>query len=261
MLYRRDPVGSEILAASIAEPQFRFSDVVGGLVAGKCALEDGLLRSGSRRGIISDNVMLAVYYLVATKAVIVRKFYYQQTFLDSFQRDSNKILIEKDPDFEGFGELESPFLGSVYAAVGNGRPLSTIVKTVLDGYMGPGKHDRPVTTFFTAMLQGEMRYWRLERETSGWGFVSSYRFSCPADHVEILDDAHRSALRGVVQMQQESPALGELLNNLSCFFIRALDSRKRVKQHHHPHKRHRKHKRRRRSHKPGDPGIWLEGDA
>lgn len=256
-IYRTTPTRTETIGAHLTDPTFRFSDMLGGAIAARCELNEGTLASRERKDIIRDAFSFALYHLVAGGRIIVKREHYRQTFLGSLERDTSKIVLERQPAADAFDQRESPLLEAIYAAADGQRTLRKVVKVVLDGYMGPGQHTSPVSTLFSALLQGEMRYWRLEHQTANWGFTQHYALDCPPEHRAILMDSARSARTAIAEMSGRYPQLFEVLRDFTGAVKNSLYGRKREenKHHHHPRKPHHGRRRRRKD----DPRMWTEG--
>ncbi len=261
-IYRKDPVHEEVLKVEISDPLFRYADMLGGAVALRSAMEGKRLGYRGMKAIISDAFRLAFYQLVACQAIEVKVLHFQRVFFDHFKHDGEKIILERNPDFSGFKELESPLCAAIYAAC-EGRTIAKVVKLVLNGYMGPGtSHDHPVKVLFSALTQGEMRGWRLSREVTGWGFFHHYNFKAEEGHEELLTEAYHDALKGLSELMKADIRVYRTGEDFRRRVFLELDRRKQHEQHHHhhypKHPRYRKPKRRKKRKRDDDPRMWME---
>lgn len=254
-IYRTTPTSSEIIGATLNDPTFRFSDMLGGAIAARCEMNEGKLSGRERKDIIRDAFSFALYHLIASGRITVNREHYRQTFFGSLERDTSKIVLERQPAAEVFDQRESPLLEAIYAAADGQRTLGNVVKIVLDGYMGPGQHTSPVSTLFSALLQGEMRYWRLEHQTANWGFTRYYALECLPEHRPILMDSVRSARTAIAAISGQYPQLFGVLRDFTGAVKNSLYGRKRQEsKHHYPRKPHRGRRR-----KKDDPRMWTDG--
>lgn len=262
-LYRREYSHFETIESTLPEIPFRYTDLLGGIVMGYSTQGEGKLISGQQRQILLDALNLGFYYLVANGYLTVRVEHFKRTLLDSFDFNGSRHVIERNPNLPGLDELESPLLTAIYSAADGNRSLGKIASQVLNGYLGAHtKHDRPVTVFYSALLNGEMRFWRVEREATNWGFLKHFQFSCPADHRGILEEAGvvgREALRA---LQTTDMKLRAVAHAFAAQFMLKLAGRKRkeYRHHHYPRRPHRKlpRRRKRRPQEPDDPRMWME---
>lgn len=259
-IYRTTPRYEETLSANISEPLFRYADMLGGAVSLRSDLVGNRLGHRGRKGIVNDAFRLAFYHLVASRAILVKVQHFDRVYFGNLTQASTRVILERNPDFPGYDELESPLCAAIYSAC-DGKKLSKVVKLVLNGYMGPGtEHDQPLTVLFSALLQGEMRGWRLSRQTTSWGFFRQYEFSSEDGHDEILAEAFHSGLKGLSELLGNNGALYAVGEDFRRRVFQDLSMRKRHEHHHHypKHPRHRKPRRRKKRKRDEDPRMWTE---
>lgn len=260
-IYRTEPRSEETITAAVRDPLFRYGDMLGGAVALRSDLVGSRLGHRGRKAIINDAFRLAFYHLIASKAITVKVQFFQRIYFGNLKQDSSRVILDKNPDFPGFNELESPLCSAIYAAC-EGRTISQVVKLVLNGYMGPGtKHDQPLTVLFSALLQGEMRGWRLSRQSTNWGFFRHYEFSADEGHGEILTEAYHSGLKGLSELLGSNGRLYGIGEDFRRRVFYELSLRKRREHHHHHYPRHphyKKPRRRKKRKRDEDPRMWTE---
>lgn len=261
-IYRREFLHARSIEGTWRELPFRYTDLLGGVVLGYSSQGEGKFQPGQRPQILLDAFYLGFYYLVANGYLTARVEYFRRTLLDSFDFSGSRFMLERNPDIPGFDELESPFLTAIYAAADGKRSLREIARQVADTYLGPfTRHDRPVIVFYSAMLSGEMRHWRVEREESNWGFTRCLRFACPEDHREILEEAGETGRNALRTVHDDTSGLKGVARVFAARFMLELKGRKRKehRHYHYPRPPHRRHRRRRKRgpREPDDPRMWV----
>lgn len=260
-IFRKEPLREESLTVAISDPLFRYADMLGGAVALRSAMAGKRLGHRGMKAIINDAFRLAFYHLIAQQAIEVKVLHFNRVYFNNLKQESQKVILERNPDFPGFKELESPLCAAIYAAC-EGRTIAKVVNLVLNGYMGPGtKHDRPLKVLFSALLQGEMRGWRLNRESTSWGFFHHYTFSVDNGHEELLTEAYHNGLKGLSELLGINGQVYGIGEDFRRRVFLELARRKRHEQHHHHYPRHphyKKPRRRKKRKRDEDPRMWME---